>query len=125
MFIFYFNVDNVYTFTEDSKQTFLMYRESKINGLAYFNEYLVLSNVYLIVSLLYFLNFPLFNKHRQIFDSIFLLYDCKYYDTITCEKQALENTYTSYFINFDGQSELYYKYSYYYRFKNFAYSEVN
>jgi hypothetical protein len=130
MIIFIKYSTNSYLFSSDKISAFLIYKDATcIESLIDTNYYLLLVIVYLFVFLFYFFNYPVFNKFKQVFDSIFTLYDSKIaFNTSlehdTCEKEGLESRFTTYYTNFDTQSELYYITLYHENFNHIVYSEV-
>jgi hypothetical protein len=121
---------NSYLFSSDTIAAFLIYKDdSCTKALISMNSYLILTTVYLFVYLFFFFNYPTFNRFKQVFDSLFTLYDSKLVSNVNlehepCEKEALESRFSSYFTNFDTQSELYYITLYHATFNHMVYSEV-
>ncbi len=112
IFFFYYNVYSFF-FTSNDIITFCVYKDENSQNLKYLNIYLLLLIVYQLTALLYFYSYPIFNKHKQIYDSIFILYDLKSIQTLevekTCEKEAFESEFVKDFVNFDTQSYYFYE----------------
>lgn len=75
----------------------------------------LLSAIYVFMTICVFFSYPNFTPNKQIFDSIFLLYDNKVLDLSyinikhTDELLALNSKFTTEIINFDNQNYLFYK----------------
>ena len=114
MLIFYFLNSNLFVFSDKNIKTFLIYNSEKKSDikLQYFLNIQIVSLVYLFMQIIHFFNYPRFQKTKQIFDSIFVLYDLRLMNSLeiekTCEKQVLESAFIVDFLNFDSQSELFY-----------------
>jgi hypothetical protein len=112
-----FYIYNQYSFIFSSEKiiTFLVYKDNggNLNYLNLANRFLLNLIIYQIVTLLYFYSYPNFNKNKQIFDCVFVLYDLKLILSLdvekTCEKDAFESKFVKDFTNFDTQSYYYYK----------------
>jgi hypothetical protein len=130
MILFIAYSTNSYLFSSDKISALLIYKDTTSSrSLITINGYLILTIIYLFVLLFNFFNYPVFNKFKQVFDSIFTLYDSKIsFNTSlnheTCEKEGLESRFTTYYTNFDTQSELYYITLYHENFNHMVYSEV-
>ena len=122
--MFYYNKYS-FVFSGEEYLTFLVYQEGNTNEIKFFNYILCIQILNIFVSLSYFYHYPHFSKIKEIFDSLFLLYDQKIIDTldsdvqndeeaqkcrVTNEKEALKSNFAKLLINFDPQSELFYRY---------------
>ena len=114
-----------FVFSGDEYLIFVVYQGNNTNEIKFYNFILCLQINYLFVSLSHFYHYPQFSKIKEIFDSLFLLYDQKIIDTlesdvlndeeaqlsrVTNEKEALKSNFAKLLINFDPQSELFYRY---------------
>jgi hypothetical protein len=125
--IFTLNITHDFMFSSTNILSYLIYKDNQVDVIMFYDNFLIYTIDYLFIVLIFFFNYPLFNKYKQIYDSLFTLYDSKIHEhgqPETCEKDALSSRYTTYFINFDTQSEFYYRYFYYTRFKGLNYTEV-
>lgn len=119
LLLFYFYNQYSFIFSSEKIITFLVYKENgmNLNYINVVNKYLLNLIIYQIVSLLYFYSYPNFNKNKQIFDSVFVLYDLKLILSLdvekTCEKDAFQSKFVKDFTNFDTQSYFYYKNKHY------------
>ena len=111
--LFYYNKYS-FIFSSEDLLSFVVYQNKNTDQIKYFNFILCLQIIYLTVNLSYFYHYPQFSKIKQIFDSLFMLYDQKIIDTLenetTNEKEALKSNFAKLLINFDHQSELFYRY---------------
>ena len=116
MVVFYQCNAHSFMFSNVKLSSMLIYNFDNFHNLKYDNSHLLLVIVYQFVCLIHFYNYPAFSKNKQIFDSIFILSDLKLGDADeikTCERQAFQSNFVRVFINFDTQSENYYKNRYF------------
>jgi len=116
MVIFYQCNAHSFMFSNVKLTSMLIYNYDNFQRLKYDNSHLLLVIVYQFVCLIHFYNYPAFSKNKQIFDSIFILSDLKLGDADeikTCERQAFQSNFVKVFINFDTQSENYYRHRYF------------
>jgi len=122
--LFYYNKYS-FMFSNEENIVMLVYQGDNVERLRFINYILWLQIVYLFISLSCFYQYPQFSKIKQIFDSLFLLYDQKVIDTLeselfldeesqknkgTNEKDALKSNFAKLLINFDPQSEMFYRF---------------
>lgn len=94
----------------------LYYQNSSSNekNLNYLS-YVLYTMVYLIMILSQFFNYPFFSAYRQIYDSLFILYDNKILNLLnykqgkSFEKEALESSLIKIDFNYDSQSIYFYE----------------
>jgi hypothetical protein len=116
MVFFYECNAHSFLFSNAKLSSLLIYKNNNFQSLKVDNSNLLLVIVYQFVCSIHLYNYPAFSKIKQIFDSIFVLNDLKLGDDKeikTCERQAFDSKFVKVFINFDTQSEFYYKYRYF------------
>lgn len=147
LILFYFSNGYVFIFSDKSIRAFLLYSEATSAGTAtnqinnsvsinngsdgaiIYIQILTIALSYLFSQLIYYLNYPVYNNTRQIFDSIFSLNEHKIASnfagastkSINNTMTILESKFTYDFVNFDIQSESFYKSSNYDKIKYFKY----
>jgi len=113
MIIFYFVNSHLFLFTPNDLRTLIIYNEDTMHYeyLKFWVNIQIVNLLCIIMQLIFFFNYPKFTKTKQIFDSIFTLYDLKIINSLeiesTCEKDVLESRFILNFLNFDYQSEIY------------------
>lgn len=121
MILFCLSVESSFLFSSNKIISFLVYNEKNVNSdFSLFIQYfLIATTVYMFNTLLNLFNYPLFNKYRQVFDSVFLLLDDKIalnnnnnnnsksdFNIIESpERDTINSAFIKKFINFDPQSE--------------------
>jgi hypothetical protein len=113
MIIFYLINSNLFLFTTNDLRSLILYNEEIMHNesLKSWLNIQIVNLIFIIMQLIFFFNYPKFTKTKQIFDSIFTLYDLKIINSLeiesTCEKDVLESRFIVNFLNFDYQSEIY------------------
>lgn len=113
MIFFYFLNRHLFFFSPNHLRSLLIYNsnENHYDNLKFYIKIELVVLVFLSMQLIYFFNYPKFSKTKQIFDTIFTLYDMKIINSLnietTCEKDVLESLFITEFLNFDFQSEIY------------------
>jgi len=104
---------HLFFFSASKLRVLLVYNpnESHTESLKFYLRFMFVNIVFLFMQLVHFFNYPKFSKTRQVFDSIFILYDKKIINSLdinsTCEKDVLESLFIREFLNFDYQSEVF------------------
>jgi hypothetical protein len=110
MLLFYLLNVHLFFFTPNHLRGLLVFNAEKEHyiHLKFYAHIELVTTIYLFMQLIYFFNYPRFSKTRQVFDSIFVLYDMKIINSLgienTCEKQVLKSSFILDFLNFDFQS---------------------
>jgi len=113
MIMFFIINRHLYFFSPNNLRVLLVYNtnENHSENLNFYFRLQLVNIVFLLMQLIYFFNYPKFSKTKQIFDSLFILYDMKIINSLnietTCEKDVLESSFITEFLNFDFQSEIY------------------
>jgi hypothetical protein len=113
MIIFYFVNSHLFLFSPNDLRSLILYNEETMHNesLKVWLNIQIVNLIFMVMQLIFFFNYPKFTKTKQIFDSIFTLYDLKIINSLeiksTCEKDVLESRFIINFLNFDYQSEIY------------------
>jgi len=129
--LFYITNRDLYFFSPNNLRALLVYneKENHSDNLKYYIKFQSINVIFILMQLIYFFNYPKFSKTKQIFDSLFILYDMKIINSLniktTCEKDVLESAFISEFLNFDFQGEIYHYTTNGLEFPNSNLSEVS
>lgn len=113
MVLFYFVNGDLYFYSSNKLLAILVYNPNELHAenLKFYLKIIIVNIIFLDMQIIHFFNYPKFSKTRQVFDSLFILYDMKLINSLdiksTCEKDVLQSLFIKEFLNFDFQSEIY------------------